>query len=322
MRKILYLTSLAGLVLFIALIVHEGVPGILAAMAVIGWGFVWIAVLRVIPITLDAFGWSVLFSEKNNPPISILIWARWVGESINTLLPVAQVGGNVVRARLVIHYGVAKVKAGAIAVVDLTIGLATQFIFAFTGVFLLLQGGKEEGNSITLIAGLIAGFFVLSAFYLAQRFGLFAYFTRFIQTVLRSKELISVVGSAKTLDLKIVEIYRNHRNVVKCGFWRLLSWFTKTGETWLVLYFLGFPVTIQEALILESLCSAVRISAFAIPGALGVQEGGILIIGGFIGISSEIALALALVKRLREILVGLPGLISWSIMEGRHLSLK
>jgi putative membrane protein len=320
MRKILYVTSIAGLVLFISLIVHEGVPEILSALAVIGWGLVWVAIMRIIPITLDAFGWSVLFRQENKPSIPVLIWARWIGESINTLLPVAQVGGNVVRAKLVIHHGVAKVKAVAIAVVDLTIGLAMQFIFAFMGGLLLLRQGKEENTVFALIVGLIAGFLILSAFYLTQRVGMFAFFARFLQALIRSKELISFVGSAKTLDLKIVEIYRNYRDVGLCGFWRLLSWITKTAETWLALYFLGFPVTIQEALILESLCSAVRISAFAIPGALGVQEGGILIIGGFIGISPEIALALALVKRVREILVGLPGLVSWSITESRRLS--
>lgn len=320
MRKILYVTSIAGLVLFISLIVHEGVPEILSALSVIGWGLVWVAAVRIIPITLDAFGWSVLFREENKPSIPILIWARWIGESINTLLPVAQVGGNVVRAKLVIYHGVAKVKAGAIAVVDLTIGLSMQFIFAFMGVSLLLGQGKEESTVLALVIGLIVGFFILSAFYLTQRVGLFAFFVRFLQALIRSKEFISFVGSAKTLDLKIAEIYRNHRDVVVCGFWRLLSWITKTTETWLALYFLGFPVTVQEALILESLCSVVRISAFAIPGALGVQEGGILIIGRFIGIGPEIALALALVKRVREILVGLPGLISWSITESRRLS--
>ncbi len=81
---------------------------------------------------------------------------------------------------------------------------------------------------------------------------------------------------------------------------------------------MGSPVTIQEALVLESLSTAFRSAAFAIPGGLGVQDGGILFIGVMIGLSPEKALALALAKRFREIVVGVPGLIWWFVVEGRQ----
>ena len=89
----------------------------------------------------------------------------------------------------------------------------------------------------------------------------------------------------------------------------LLGWIVGTGEVWLALHFLGSPVGWAEALMLESLGQAIRGAAFAIPGSLGVQEGGYLLLARLIGLPPEAALALSLAKRARELLLGLPGIV-------------
>ena len=89
------------------------------------------------------------------------------------------------------------------------------------------------------------------------------------------------------------------------------------GETWLSLYLLGHPIGFVEALIIESLIQAVRGAAFAVPGALGVQEGSLILIGAAVGVPAEMALALSLAKRVREAAVGAAGVIVWQIEEGR-----
>jgi len=80
-------------------------------------------------------------------------------------------------------------------------------------------------------------------------------------------------------------------------------------EVWLALRFLGHPVGWIDALLLESIGQAIRGAAFAIPGSLGVQEGGYLLLAPLVGLPPEAALALSLAKRAREILLGLPGLL-------------
>jgi len=72
---------------------------------------------------------------------------------------------------------------------------------------------------------------------------------------------------------------------------------------------LGHPVSWLAALLLESLGQAIRGAAFAVPGALGVQEGGYLLLAPLAGLPPDAALALSLAKRAREILLGLPGLL-------------
>jgi hypothetical protein len=64
-------------------------------------------------------------------------------------------------------------------------------------------------------------------------------------------------------------------------------------------------------LLFESLGQAIRTGAFAVPGALGIQEGGYVLVGGALGIEPGVALGLSLVRRVRELLLGLPGLASW-----------
>jgi hypothetical protein len=93
--------------------------------------------------------------------------------------------------------------------------------------------------------------------------------------------------------------------------WHLFSWILGAGEVWLALYFIGRPVELQTALLLESLGQAIRVAAFAVPGAMGVQEGGYLVLGRAVGLAPETCLALSLSKRVREIVLGLPGLVAW-----------
>jgi uncharacterized membrane protein YbhN (UPF0104 family) len=127
-----------------------------------------------------------------------------------------------------------------------------------------------------------------------------------------------VVEGIDRFDGAVLQLYRRTPDLLRCGGWRLASWFAHAVEVWLIFWFLGKPVSWSDAIILESLGAAVRSVAFAVPGAIGVQEGGLLAIGLVLGIGAEDALAMALVKRAREILVAGPGLLAWWGVEGRR----
>ena len=78
-----------------------------------------------------------------------------------------------------------------------------------------------------------------------------------------------------------------------------------------MLHFFGHDIGIGPALIIESLGQAAKAVGFAVPGAIGVQEGGYVVVCRLLGISPEMAIALSLVKRLREVALGVPGLLLW-----------
>jgi hypothetical protein len=91
----------------------------------------------------------------------------------------------------------------------------------------------------------------------------------------------------------------------------VLAWLVGTGEAWLAMQLMGRPLPILVVLALEATVFAVRGAAFAVPWAAGVQEGGYLALGVALGLPPEVALTLSLVKRLPDVLAGLPGLALW-----------
>jgi len=88
-----------------------------------------------------------------------------------------------------------------------------------------------------------------------------------------------------------------------------------TAEIWIALSRMGARPNIGEAVVLESLGQAVRSAGFAVPGALGIQEGGFILLGSLFGLSAASAVALSLVKRLPDLAIGLPGLFAWQGLE-------
>jgi glycosyltransferase 2 family protein len=98
-------------------------------------------------------------------------------------------------------------------------------------------------------------------------------------------------------------------------FWQPLQCVLTALEIWLALYFLGSQVSFIEAVVIESLIQAVSSAAFFVPGGLGVQEGGFILIGGAIGLDPSICLALAGARRIRDLLIFVPGLFAWQIAE-------
>jgi uncharacterized membrane protein YbhN (UPF0104 family) len=66
------------------------------------------------------------------------------------------------------------------------------------------------------------------------------------------------------------------------------------------------------------LIQAISSAAFFVPGGLGVQEGGFILIGGALGLDPSTCLALAGARRIRDLLMFVPGLIAWQFAEGAN----
>ena len=64
---------------------------------------------------------------------------------------------------------------------------------------------------------------------------------------------------------------------------------------------------------------AVRATGFLVPGALGIQEGGFMMLAALVGIPAQLGLALSLARRVREMMLGVPALLAWQFFEGRRL---
>lgn len=307
------LAWLVGLTLVAGLIATRNIGEITAAIRLAGWSLGLIGIAHLGTLLADTLGWRALLKKPDRPPLGSMIVKRWIGASINSLLPVAQIGGEFVRARLLARAGVGGPVAGASVVVDLTAGLVTQILFILLGLALYLERQGGAGWLPHLAGGLAVFSALLVAFGLAQRRGLFLRLARILERATRGRAWRDLVGSAAALDREILARYDNRPQLSRCACWRFLGWLWGSVEIWLAFWLLGQPIGLMEAVILESLGQALRSAGFALPGGLGAQEGGILAGGLVLGIAPDLALAVALIKRARELAYGVPGLIAWSL---------
>jgi len=307
--------------LAVYLILATGASDVATALLLVGWGLVPITLFHVIPMTLSALSWRDLLPAGGGPGIARVILIRWLRESINGLLPVAGVGGDLVGVRLTHLSGVPGAAAAASTVVDMTVGVVTQLLFVVTGLALLVAQSTQP--AVLAVAGsVLAGivlFAVAMALFLAfQHRGMFEVSARLAGGLLRNKRLTDFAGKAAYVDAGVVAIYRDRPRLIRATAVRYMGWIAGMGEIWLIMYFFGRPVSPLEAFILESLGAGVRAAAFMVPGALGVLEGSFVVFGALFGLPPRIALMISLCRRVRELALGLPGLAVWQALEGNR----
>jgi putative membrane protein len=312
--------GLAGAALFTALLVREGAPRVGKAVATAGWAIVAVVAFHVcVPVFLDALAWWILFPKNDRLPLRRIFWMRWIGESVSTLVPSAAVGGDIVRARLAAIKGARVPIAAGTVLVDLTLGVFTQAAFTLLGVVLLVSATGQKNFVRPTLIGTLIGVAAVGGFYFVQRLGMFRFLARMIAKLANSPEWQSLVESGETLDQTIRTLYARRGAVIACCGWTILSLILNSGEIWIALYALNLHATVLNAVILQSTVLTVRNVAFAVPSGLGVQESGYVGVGNLLGIPGDAAFALSLIARVRELTLGIPGLITWQLIEARRL---
>lgn len=309
---------LAGLGMFAALVYFNDPGRLFEGVATLRWWLLAIVAWHGIPLAIDARAWQRLFS--NRPALPPLLGAIWIGEGVNGLFPIPHLG-EIVRARIARH-AAPPGEAAASVVVDLTLSISTELVFALIGVA-LFSAASEKFGAVRVVAPAAA---VIAAsalmFYLLQRAGLFALAVRIARRWSDTARRLFDIESAETLDTAVRAIYRRRPALIESGAWRLAGWLAGAGETWLVFYALGQPIGVGDAIAIESLGHAARTAAFVIPGGLGVQDGALWLLCSAVGLGPEAGLMLALTKRFREVVLGLPALASGYFRFARRRSFR
>jgi putative membrane protein len=244
---------------------------------------------------------------------------RWIGESVSTLVPSAAVGGDVVRARLAAINGASLPMAAGTVLVDLTLGVFTQAAFTLLGLVLLVGVTGQKNFVRPTLIGTLIGVVGIAGFYFVQRMGMFGFLAKIIARLANSPEWQSLVQGGETLDQTVRALYARRKAVIACCAWTIVSLVAGSGEIWIALHALNLRATLANALILQSMVLTIRSAAFAVPSGLGVQETGYYFVGQLLGIPDYLAVTLALIARVRELAIGIPGVICWQLIEARRL---
>lgn len=308
----------AGVTALCAFLAYSDTSMVFSLITSMGWGIMAVIAVRATIILICGIGWFELIRSQVSLPLSVFIFVRWLRESINVLLPVAQMGGDLVGGRLLTFWKVPGGMAGASVLVDLLLQAFGQLLFALLGcgVLVKVSGGNELAGWV--IATLPIGALALVAFFAAQRFGLFRLVEKLLEKIGERWPKASF-GRDLGLHDAIVEIYSRPRAVARSMVWHIFGWLAGIAEIWIALSCLGYTPNLAEAVVLESLSQAIRGAVFFVPGGLGVQEGGFLVLGHIFGISPEAALALSLIKRIPDVALSLPGLVTWNVVEAKRM---
>lgn len=317
-RRITLAAFVVGLGILVGVVAWQGAGIVFEALAGAGWRMLWLpAFFVVVPLPLAVMSWGALFAPEQRPGPGALTRATWIGWAVNWLLPVAQMGGEVVKVRLLLPRGTDGAVAGASVVVDKTLQAAVQAVGALAGLALLVAVRPDP----RLVGGAVVGLVVLAGltvlFLRVQQRGLFEVLAGIAARAGLAGGALG--GTARDADAALRATWRDRGRVLRAFAWRLASRMTMVLEIWLALRFLGVEASVVDAAIVDLLGQAIRAAAFLVPAGIGIQEGGFALLAAAVGISPGLGIALSLARRVREVVVGVPALLAWQAEEGGRL---
>jgi putative membrane protein len=319
MKRLLIVAAGLGLVLAVALVAAEGFGAVAQAFAAVGFGLIAIVALRALALLGAGAGWWMIFPPAAKASLTACVWVRLIREAINVLLPVAQVGGEIAGARVMTFFGIPAGLAGATVLADMLMQVVALFLFIVAGIAILATQGADTGFIMSTITGTALMGLVLAGFFAAQRFGGVKLIDRGLMALADRFGWSSLANLASLHD-NLVRIYADLPRFALAMVVHIVVWFVGALEVLVALRLMGHPISFGDAVVIESLGHAVRASAFLVPGALGVQEAGFIAICAVYGIAAPEAVALSLVKRVPDIVIGVPFLFVWHAHEAKALT--
>ncbi|HEX3506288.1 MAG TPA: lysylphosphatidylglycerol synthase domain-containing protein [Xanthobacteraceae bacterium] len=317
MRVFAPIAGIFGLALLTGLVAYFGFASVMQAVLSSEWGTVFVVMARALALAGCGVGWWFLLMPKG-PNAGVFIALRFIRESINALFPGAVVGGDVVGARLLTHFGTAMSLAIASVLIDIFVQVVSLLIYVGAGVGIVLDvPGPHRLSTVTFVMLAIA-LPAVAGFFLALNFGAFDPVVRWL-VAFGEKRRWSMFAHVADLGDRLQQIWRNHRGLSGSFLVHLVTIFSGAVEVWIAFYFMGHPVSIAAAIAIESIGQGGKAAAFMLPGGIGVQDGTMIAAASIFGVPAEVALAMALIKRVPDLVLGIPSLLLWQALEGRRL---
>jgi len=286
----------------------------------------WLAPVALIPYFVvylfDCLGWRFTFAKDLAASYWTLFRVRWSGEAMNNILPSAYIGGEALKIYLLKKHGVTGSAATSSAVVSKTAQTIAQVLYiVLASVAFMYVASDNPGLHAGMMVVLAGGVIVVAGLLWIQRRGIFSTVLS-ITSVLRLKLAVIEKHREKIqeVDRSITGFYRDHRPrffaSVSSYF---VGWLVDTLEIYLVAHLLGMPISLPQAIAVEAFTSVAKMMGMWVPGAIGVQESGIIMLGRLAGLPETLCIAYALLRRAREVIFVLLG---WLLFYTEEASLK
>lgn len=315
MKALPILVAILGVVVMAVLVGYFGAGAVMRSLVAVGGaGFVAICAIHLTLTAGMGLAWRALLPGAHSGTV---IWARLVRDSGSEALPLSQVGGYVLGARALALTGVPGTLAAASTIVDVTLEFIAQFAYTALGLAWFVRLQPHSPVTLPVLLGLGVAALAATAFILVQRRGI-GLFDRIARHLGHGWAERGAAGAA-ALHEALTGIYRRRGGLWASFLLHLAAWIASAAEVWLALRLAGEPLPFGAVLAIESLLYAIRTAAFLVPQAVGVQEGAYLLLGVGFGLTPEMSLALSLLKRGRDLAIGLPTIAIWQAIESSRL---
>jgi glycosyltransferase 2 family protein len=310
--------ALAGLAVAVAVVGWFGAGRILLSISRVGVrGFGLYAGYSLMTFGLTGGAWWVLAVGQPLRRWPLFAFGRLLRESAADILPFASIGGVLVGARGVSLRGVPAATAYGSLALELVTEIIAQIAFMALGLTLLSArlGGDARAGAVELAFAIATGVLALAigGMLVAQRRG-FDLLGRLIGHLLpNAGEGLQGVHEA------VADLHRRPLRLLASVALHFAGWAASAVGSWIALRLMGAPVSIPAVIAIESLMSAVKSAAFAVPNAVGVQEAAYALLGQLFGLTGDMGVALSLLRRAKDLALGAPALLAWQALEGRRL---
>lgn len=318
-----------GLVVLCLLVWNVGPGNIYEAASKLGLGTLFLILIpSVLMYVIEAYGWKVVLGQAaQGVSFWSLLTIRTAGEVVNMTTPTAFIGGEPLKVYLLNkNYQVPISEGGASVVIAKTTMTIAEVVYILGGVavgFWLLGSGASAGQTIAA-ALLSVGLLVCSivGFVFIQQRGLFAsILSLFKKLQIRIRALEAQEEHLRSIDHTILNFYSEHRRpfYASIGIY-FVGWLAESLEVFGIIYALGGSISFLAAISIGAFAVFIKGGAFFIPGSLGAQEAGNVLLLQAFGYSDVTGITFALLRRFREVVwIGI-GLVCLALVGKRRLS--
>lgn len=310
-----WLLSGAGLLLLVFLFTRVGIAAVLDHLArfgpwflvVVGLGFAW--------LFLQAWAWQIIQCAHFRPvPLGFLFRVKIIGDSLNTLLPSANVGGDAARAFLIRRH--TPLREGLPSVlVDKTIEAFAAALFLATGfllslLLLRLPGWMTAAAAVCVLVTAVG----VGVLVTVQRKGVLWTLGGLSKHVPAVRRFVAGrEHDIRELDanLRVLSGGMGARTAAAVALHyaaRVLG----AVEVLVVMTVLGTGMSALEALFVSTGVTLINTAFFVVPGQFGVMESAHVLALQTLGYSAALGLSLGFIRRIRKLATAGIGLILYA----------
>ena len=272
----------------------------------------FIILIHIPTLFFDAMAWKVFIKNEN---FSIL-WSfiiTWVSQASGKFFPTGTVTGEFIRVYLGTKKGLSFHESSSTVFADLVIATFSLFLIASLSFLIVLSNNViffQNDNSFYIVISLLILLSGCVFFYFFIKRRVLKFFLN-LKNPLNFKLKRNNIKLLLKIDYSLFKISSNKLNIFKATITRLLGWISGALEIYVFLMIINVEVSFVDVILIEAFTGLIRSVVFFIPAGLGVQELAFVIIGSHVGLSDSVSFSMAIGRRIREIGVGLPAILTW-----------